>query len=487
MLNLSSIPIRKEPILNEICEKKQVEYERNSQSKHPALQKIRKPAKLFPHLSEIELVRHFTRLSKQNYAWEDGLYPLGSCTMKYNPIINEKLSANEIFVNLHPGLSEKHTQGALKLLYETQNMIEKIVDLPAATLLPAAGAHGELAGVYMINAYFNNKNEKRKTILIPDSAHGTNPASAAMVGYNIAKVPSTEDGLTDLDALSNLTTEDTAALMITNPNTQGIFETNIIKIKEILNKKGALLFVDGANLNALAGKVSFEKMGVDLSQLNMHKTFSTPHGGGGPGQGVLVCSERMKPYLPAPHVRKIYKDNLEFYEFYIPEKSIGYMKAFYGQFGVIVRAWAYVKTLGSNINQMTERAVLNSRYLKLKLKKYLKISSDLPVLHESVFNHNTLKNKDFTTMHFAKALLDRGFYAPTVFFPLHIPGAIMVEPTETETKQEMDAFVEAVKDIFETIEKNPNDIKNAPCHTFVRKLDEVKAARETILTWNMHK
>ena len=391
---VSSVVLRKERLLNEID--REHEFSPSSDEKtfeHPLLKNPRKPEEYYPKLSEVQLVRHYSRLARQNYAWEDGLYPLGSCTMKYNPILNEWAAARASFSNLHPFLPQKHTQGALKIIHETEKAISDIVDLPGSTLMPAAGAHGELAAVFMMRNYFEEKNEKRNVILIPDSAHGTNPASAAMGGFGVKKVPSNENGLTDLKALEEMTDESTAALMITNPNTLGIFESEILKIKEILDKKGALLFMDGANLNALIGKVSFKKMGVDLSQLNLHKTFSTPHGGGGPGQGALVCSERMMPYLPQPLVRKIEKENKPYYEFYKPEKSIGYIKGCYGQFGVIIRAWVYIKKWGNQFHKLSERAVLNANYMRKKLEPYLQIASDLPTMHEAVFNHKTLKHQ----------------------------------------------------------------------------------------------
>ncbi|MDH5719021.1 MAG: aminomethyl-transferring glycine dehydrogenase subunit GcvPB [Spirochaetia bacterium] len=483
---LSGMVFRKERLLNEIDkDHKFSKSDIQDNLSHPLLKDIRKPKDNYPKLSEVQLVRHYSRLARQNYSWEDGLYPLGSCTMKYNPVLNEWAANNASFSKLHPYLPENLSQGAMQIIFETQQAIAEIVDLPGSTLTPAAGAHGELAGVFMMRNYFEERNEKRNIILIPDSAHGTNPASAAMGGFQVKKVPSNEQGLTDIEALEKLTDENTAALMITNPNTLGIFESETLKIKNILEKKGALLFVDGANLNALIGKISFKKMGVDLSQLNLHKTFSTPHGGGGPGQGALVCSERMLPYLPEPHIKCAEKEGRLVYEFYKPQKSIGAIKGCYGQFAVILRAWVYIKKWGNQIHKSAERAVLNANYMRKRLEPYLSIASKLPTMHEAVFNHNTLKDKDITTMNFAKALIDRGFYAPTVYFPLNVPGAIMVEPTETETKEEMDDFIDAVKDIFETIEKEPEKIKNSPLNSFVRKIDEVQASKNPILTWDM--
>jgi glycine dehydrogenase subunit 2 len=464
--------VRSEPLLKE--------YQHHTKESSPGL---RPRPEHFPAISEPELIRHYYRLSRLNYSWDDGLYPLGSCTMKYNPIINEVISGYEEFQHLHPALPAEKTQGALRIIHETQSIISKILDLPGITLQPAAGAHGELSGVFMIRKYFESRGETRNKILIPDSAHGTNPASAAMAGFITEKVPSNEKGLTDLDALANMIDDNTAALMITNPNTLGIFETGILKIKEILDSKGALLYVDGANLNAVMGIASFGKMGVDLTQLNLHKTFSTPHGGGGPGQGALACSKRMEPFLPGPIIVKQKVNNEDFYNYEIPTQSIGPVKGWHGQFGIILRAWVYLKRNADVIREISERAVLNANYLRKKLEKYLALASTEPTMHEAVFTQKTLEEKGVTTKNLAKALLDRGFYAPTIYFPLHVSGAMMVEPTETESKMEMDIFVQAIEDIFNQLDKNPDLIRSSPHNTFVRELDETLAARKPVLTW----
>ncbi|MDH4262776.1 MAG: aminomethyl-transferring glycine dehydrogenase subunit GcvPB [Spirochaetia bacterium] len=482
-----SMVVRSEPLIKEYqTTGAQNSLKSNTNTKLPEnlLQGLRKKPEDFPSISEHELVRHYYRLSRLNYSLDDGLYPLGSCTMKYNPVINEVIAQMDQFSNLHPALPVAQTQGALEILYETQSMISEILDLPGISLQPAAGAHGELAGVFMIHKYFESKGEKRNKILIPDSAHGTNPASAAMGGYITEKIPSNEKGLTDLEALAAQVDENTAALMITNPNTLGIFETQIVKIKEILDKKGALLYVDGANLNAVMGIVSFGKMGVDLTQLNLHKTFSTPHGGGGPGQGALACSERMRAFLPSPYVVKKSINGKNFYDYETPEHSIGPVKGWYGQFGIILRAWSYLKRNGKNIKEISERAVINANYIRKKLEKHLTLASTEPSMHEVVFNQKSLEAKGAATKNFAKALLDRGFYAPTIYFPLHVVGAIMVEPTETESKKEMDVFIHAVLDIFETLEKNPDEITQSPHNTYVREIDETLAARKPVLTWH---
>lgn len=471
----SKIPVRKASLLNAYTSSK-------SQESH--VKGFRKSPEGFPRLSEPELVRHYYRLAKMNYAWEDGLFPLGSCTMKYNPILNEKIAESEKFGNLHPALDGKRAQGALRVIFETQEMISKLLDLPGVTLSPAAGAHGELAGVFMMRKYFESKGEKRNIILIPDSAHGTNPASAAFGAYETKKLPSDGRGLTDLEALEKMADENVAALMITNPNTIGIFEEDILKIKAILDKKGVLLYVDGANLNAILGKASFQKMGVDLTQLNLHKTFSTPHGGGGPGQGALACSHRLVDFLPSPVVECKSDGAKKRYEFITPPHSVGPIKMWYGQFSNILRAWVYLKSWGSSIGEVSERAVLNANYLGKKLEKYLNKVSEKPIMHEVVFDQKTLKEAGVTTRHFAKALLDRGFYAPTVYFPLHVDGAIMVEPTETENKEELDAFIDAVDDIFCKIKENPDSILSSPNNTIVREIDETLAARKPVLTWD---
>jgi len=475
--------VRCEPLVKEY---RDTGSQTNLAKKFPqkVLDGIRKSPDDFPSISEPEFVRHYYRLSRLNYSLDDGLYPLGSCTMKYNPIINETIAQMEQFGNLHPALPVKYTQGALKIVYETQSMIAEILDLPGISLQPAAGAHGELAGVFMIHKYFESRGENRTKILIPDSAHGTNPASAAMGGYITEKIPSDEKGLTDLEALANAVDENTAALMITNPNTLGIFDTQIVKIKEILDKKGALLYVDGANLNAIMGIVSFGKMGVDLTQLNLHKTFSTPHGGGGPGQGALACSERMRDFLPSPTVVKKTSGGGDFYDYETPAQSIGPVKGWYGQFGIILRAWAYLKRNGGCIREISERAVINANYLRKKLDNRLALASSEPSMHEVVYSQKTLEAKGVTTKNFAKALLDRGFYAPTIYFPLHVPGAMMIEPTETESKKEMDVFLEAIMDIFDMLEKDPGKITSSPNDTFVREIDETLAARKPVLTWH---
>lgn len=446
---------------------------------NPLLKKARKPEKPFPRLSEVELMRHFHRLAKSNYSWDDGLYPLGSCTMKYNPLINERIAGDEALRHMHPALPHEYAQSVMRIIWETEETLRTLLDLPGVTLQPAAGAHGELIGVLMIRKYFHARNEKRTTIIIPESAHGTNPASAAMAGFKTVKVGARENGLTNLEELKQLLSKDVAALMITNPNTLGIFETDIAEIKAMLDEVGALLYIDGANLNALVGKISFTAMGADLTQLNLHKTFSTPHGGGGPGQGALGCSARMLPYLPLEQIRaKDAKNPSAGFEFYNPAESIGQVKAWYGQFGNILRAWTYMKSWGSDAHRIAETAVLNANYMRAKLKDVLTLASESPSMHEAVFSQEGLQKHGLTTANLAKALLDYGFYAPTIYFPLNVNGAIMIEPTETESKAEMDLFIRAVHEIYADAEEHKAGAKE----TFVTQIDETGAARTPKLT-----
>lgn len=449
-----------------------------SKSANPLLKKARSPGQPFPKLGEVEVMRHFHRLAKSNYSWDDGLYPLGSCTMKYNPLINERIATDEALRHAHPALPAEYTQSVMRIIFETEEILRTLLDLPGVTIQPAAGAHGELIGVMMMRKYFLSRGEKRTTIIIPESAHGTNPASAAMAGYKTVKVGARENGLTNLEELKALLSKDVAALMITNPNTLGIFETEIPQIKKMLDEVGALLYIDGANLNALVGKISFNAMGADLTQLNLHKTFSTPHGGGGPGQGALGCSERMLPFLPAGQIRRV--AGTQKFEFYDPQHSVGLIKAWYGQFGNIVRAWTYMKSWGNETVKIAETAVLNANYMRSELQNVLTIAAQSPSMHEAVFSQDGLSKVGLTTANLAKALLDYGFYAPTIYFPLNVTGAIMIEPTETETKAEMDTFIAAVKAIVADAEKHKH---GAQC-TFVTHIDETAAARTPKLNWN---
>ncbi len=479
-MKLSSQVLRREPLLKDIHSNFSNEVPIEKFSKNRWLKAARRKPASFPTVPETEVVRHYHRLAKLNYSWEDGLYPLGSCTMKYNPVVHDALAGLAGFSEIHPALPANAIQGALGIIYETERMLSSLLDMAHVSLLPAAGAHGELIGVMMIARYFEDRGEKRPVILIPDSAHGTNPASAAMAGFSVLKVPSNSQGLTDIEALARMVDGQTAAMMLTNPNTLGVFEEGILKIKDILDSVGALLYVDGANYNALLGRVSFGAMGVDLTQLNLHKTFSTPHGGGGPGQGAIACSERLMPYLPSPQVLcHNYGNEIQF-KYFTPVKTIGKMKAFYGQFGNIVRAWAYLKTYGKNVGSVADIAVLNANYLKNKIQHLLEIASPQPSMHEAVFSHKTLMDRGISTLQLAKSLLDYGFYAPTIYFPLNVPGAIMIEPTETETRTELDRFAAAIEQILTL---SPDELRHSPRHSYVQYVDETGAARNPKLNW----
>lgn len=441
--------------------------------------------KQFPQLSEFEVVRHYTRLSQLNHSIDGGFYPLGSCTMKYNPKINDSVAAMSGFALLHPYLSERFSQGALTLMYDLQETLKEITGLTACSLHPAAGAHGELVGVKMIHAYHRQKGEKqRKIILVPDSAHGTNPASAALSGFDVRELKSNEKGYIDLAEVEKKMDDTVAAIMITVPNTLGIFERNIVEISQLVHDRGGLVYCDGANLNALVGQIDFAKMGVDVMHINLHKTFSTPHGGGGPGAGPVVVSSRLEHYLPTPLVRMT-KEGKYFLDETIPH-TVGKFRAFYGNFGMLVRAHCYISAFGrEKIAQISEVAVLNANYVKQKLKPYYHLPYDTETLHEAVFS-DKIQNKEqhVSTMDIAKRLMDYGFHPPTVYFPLIVRGAMMIEPTESESKYELDKFIEVMKVIARECQENPEKVKTAPHMVGVKRMDETLAARNPILTWN---
>lgn len=435
-----------------------------------------------PEVSEPEVVRHYTRLSTWNYAIDLGFYPLGSCTMKYNPKINEKIANHEYFLNLHPSLTEKYVQPLLKLIYHLQSLIIELTDMSAVTLQPAAGAHGELTGILLIRAYHKLKgNVHKDTILVPDSAHGTNPATCTYVGFKVKELKSTKEGTLDIDLLKESLNDNIAGLMITNPNTLGVFETQIKEISDLLHEKDALLYMDGANYNAIVGKISLSKMGVDVAHLNLHKTFSTPHGGGGPGAAAVVVGETLKNFLPGPLVE--FDEEKKLYYFYNPKHSIGRVKAGIGHIGMLIRALTYILSWGNEIHKVAENAVLNANLIRKELESVLKIASEEPSMHEVVFSHSTLKKLGYETLHLAKTLIDYGFHPPTVYFPLIVPGAIMIEPTETESPETILRFVEAIKDIIRRMENQEEAIKEAPHHTYVRKIDEASIARSPILNY----
>lgn len=428
-----------------------------------------------PNVSELDAMRHYKGLSDKNFCIEKGFYPLGSCTMKYNPKVNEFLAGLENFVNLHPLSDDNDCQGALELMFKLQEALKKITGMDAVTLQPSAGAHGELTGMMVIKKYFEVKGEKRKKVIIPDSAHGTNPASAHLCGFDVVPVKSNEKGQVDIDALKALLDSDVAGIMMTNPNTLGIYEENVLEISKLMHENGSLLYYDGANFNAIMGYTNPKLMGFDVVHLNLHKTFSTPHGGGGPGAGPVCVVEKLKEYLPVPTVAF---DGEKYYRNYNLEHSIGSVKGFYGNFGVLVRAYAYILMMGDNLKEASENAVLNANYLKEKLKGSYLLPYDEPCMHEFVLSGEKQKHENgVSTLNIAKALMDENTHPPTVYFPLIVHEAIMIEPTESENKEVLDEFVNAMLKIAEEAKTNPEKIISAPHSTPVKRLDETLAAR----------
>ena len=427
-----------------------------------------------PQMSELEVMRHYKELSDLNFCIEKGFYPLGSCTMKYNPKVNEFLSTLEGF-NIHPNTSDKNAQGALKLMYDLQTALLKITGMDAITLKPSAGAHGEMTGMMIIKKYFDSIGEKRTKVIIPDSAHGTNPASAKMAGFDIVEIKSNEKGQVDIDSLKAVLNEDVAAIMMTNPNTLGIFEERVEEISKLMHDNGSLLYYDGANFNAIMGYTNPKLMGFDVVHLNLHKTFSTPHGGGGPGAGPVAVVEKLKDFLPTPTIEF---DGNRYFRNYNVKNSIGSIKDFYGNFSVFVRAYAYILMLGQNLKHASENAVLNANYLKEKLKKYYDLPYDEPCMHEFVLSGEKQKQESgVSTLHIAKALMDGNTHPPTVYFPLIVHEAIMIEPTESEQKEKLDEFVDTMIEIANMAKDDPEEILSAPHTTPVKKIDEVTAAR----------
>ncbi len=431
-----------------------------------------------PEVSELDVVRHYTALSRKNFGVDNGFYPLGSCTMKYSPKINEDIARLPGFTAIHPLAPENLNQGALQLMYELEKDLCEITGMERFTLQPAAGSHGELAGVMIIKKYFELKGEKRNKILIPDSAHGTNPASAALCEFETIQIKSNNERLIDLEDLKKHINKDVAALMLTNPNTLGLHDKNILEIAKILHDNGSLFYCDGANANALLGIVKIADMGFDIVHLNLHKTFSTPHGCGGPGSGPVGVVKELVDYLPVPLIDK---DNEKYHLNYNLKNSIGQVRAFYGNFGVLVKAYTYIKSLGTEgLRQVAENAVLNANYLMSKLKKHYDLPYDNVCKHEFVLSDKGMPN-NITTTDIAKRLLDYGFHAPTIYFPLIVHGAIMIEPTETESKQTLDKFADVMIKIKKEAQESPELLKNAPSTTPVKRLDAVLAARKPIL------
>jgi glycine dehydrogenase subunit 2 len=436
----------------------------------------------FPELSEVDLVRHYTRLSTWNYGVDTGMYPLGSCTMKYNPKINEAAARIRGFAGLHPLAPEPVAQGALAVLHALQTMLGEITGLPAVTLQPAAGAHGELTGMMMIRKRLITRDGvPRKVVLIPDSAHGTNPASAHFCGYEVREIRSGESGNLSIEALAEAMTDEVSALMLTNPNTLGMFEDQICEAAKIVHAKGGLVYCDGANMNALVGKARPGDFGVDVMHLNLHKTFSTPHGGGGPGSGPVVATGDLEPHLPLPIVVR------EGERFRLDERrplSVGRVKAYQGNFGTILRAYTYILSLGpAGLRMTAEHAVLNANYIRVRLRDAYEVPYDRLNMHEVIFSDHRQNALGVTTLDIAKRLIDYGFHPPTVYFPLIVHGALMVEPTESEALGELDRFVEVMKTIAREAESDPALLKEAPASTRRSRFGEAAAARKPILKW----
>ncbi len=439
-----------------------------------------------PELSQLDVVRHFTRLSQLNYSIDTGFYPLGSCTMKYNPKVNEEAAGLPGFAELHPMQPAETAQGALALMHGLQRLLAEITGMDDASLAPAAGAHGELAGILIARAYHQaNGGAGRTRVLVPDSAHGTNPATGAMAGFEVQSIPSNAEGNLDVKALEQALDEQgdgVAALMLTLPSTLGLFEPGICRIAELLHSHGALLYGDGANMNAMLGRVKPGDLGFDVFHLNMHKTFGTPHGGGGPGAGPVVVKEHLASFLPTPHVRK--SDGDDSFVLATPERTIGRLGLFHGNFGVLVRAYAYILSLGADgMRQISEAAVLNANYVQARLRDAYRLPYDRRCMHEVVFSGSRQKAKGVRTLDIAKRLIDYGFHPPTVYFPLVVDEALMIEPTESESKETLDAFCDTMLAIAREAEESPDVVRAAPTKAPLRRLDEATAARKPVLRW----
>ncbi len=437
---------------------------------------------ILPEISELEVMRHYKELSDKNFCIEKGFYPLGSCTMKYNPKVNELLSSLEGFSELHPLQDDEDSQGSLKLMYNLQEALKVVTGMDAVTLQPAAGAHGELCGMMIVKKYFETIGENRKNVIIPDSAHGTNPASAAMCGFNIVEIKSNEKGLVDLQALKAVLDNNTAAIMLTNPNTLGLFEEDILEISKLVHEAGGLLYYDGANMNAILGHTNPKLMGFDIVHMNLHKTFSTPHGGGGPGAGPVGVVERLKDFLPVPVVDF---NGEKYIRKYDVKHSIGKMKAFYGNFSVLVRAYAYILLMGKELKDVSSNAVLNANYMMNRLKEHYLLPYDRKCMHEFVLSGDWQKEQGVNTLAIAKRLMDGNFHPPTIYFPLIVHEAIMIEPTESETKERLDEFVDTMISIAKEIKENPEEVLKHPLSTPVRKVDETLAARKPDLAYRL--
>lgn len=442
---------------------------------------LREPIPGFPEVSEVDVVRHFTRLASWNYSIDAGMYPLGSCTMKYNPRLNERVAAMKGLAEAHPLSPESLVQGSLEVLRLLEDCLAEISGMDAVSLQPPAGACGELTGILMIRACLSSRGNPRRKVLIPDSAHGTNPASAVIAGYEVQSLKSDSRGCIDLNGLERAMNDEVAALMLTNPNTLGIFEQDIVSIARIVHDRGGLVYMDGANLNALMGITRPGNFGVDVLHINLHKTFSTPHGGGGPGAGPVAVKQVLEPFLPVPTVER---EDRRYYLNYDRPDSIGRVKAFYGNFLTLVRALAYILANGAEgLKEASQVAILNANYIKHHLRDVYDLPYDEPILHEVVFSSRRQTRNNLTVMDLAKRLMDYGFHPPTVAFPLVVQGALMIEPSETESRQELDQFIHAMRCIAEEADTDPELLKQAPHSTRVSRLDEVRAARKPVLRW----
>jgi len=439
----------------------------------------------FPEMGELEVLRHFTRLSQLNFSIESQFYPLGSCTMKYNPKVNEVVARLPGFSLLHPLTPPELIQGALELLVHLEGILAEISGMDDVTLQPAAGAQGELTGLMVIRACLAERGNPRRKIIVPDTAHGTNPASSTLCGYEVVQVSSNKQGIIETETVEQAMDESVAALMITNPNTLGVFEKNIQAIADVVHKRGGLVYLDGANLNALMGVAKPGDMGVDVLHINLHKTFSTPHGGGGPGAGPVCVKAFLRDYLPIPRIQK--KDGSYDLRTDFP-KSVGRVRSFFGNFGILVRAYAYIISLGSDgLEEASRMALLNANYLKKKLESTFHLASTEPCMHECVFTDRAQQKQGVSTLDIAKRLLDYGFHPPTIYFPLVVSGALMIEPTETETRETLDAFADAMLAIAREAKEEPALVKSAPHSTPVGRLDEARAARKPLLRWESHR
>jgi glycine dehydrogenase subunit 2 len=439
----------------------------------------------WPEVSEIDVIRHYTRVSQKNHAIDINMYPLGSCTMKYNPKINEVVARYAGFAGIHPYQPAEQVQGALELMYELQEMLGKISGFSSVTLQPAAGAHGELTGVLVVRSYHHERGDFARTkILVPDSAHGTNPATAAMAGFQVITIPGDARGNVDIDALRAAVGPDTAGLMITNPNTLGLWDENITEAIKVVHEAGGLVYNDGANFNAILGIVRPGDLGIDIMHYNLHKTFSTPHGGGGPGSGPVGVRDGLEKYLPGPRVEKTQKDGKDYYDWVEPTDSVGRLHGFHGNFGMHVRAYTYIRMHGAEgLRQVSEDAVLSANYLLAELRSKYDLPYDRTCMHEFVFSGNRQKKNGVKTLDIAKRLLDFGVHPPTTYFPLVVPEALMIEPTETESKESLDYFISAMLQIADEAESTPDVVTNAPHTTEFKRFDEAGANRNLNLRW----